>query len=206
MVVSGDPLPLPLTATETTGTGPRHPRKPARLYRTVVVGLVTISVALSGAWCAAGDLMVRGKVVGVADGDTITLLDVRRKQHRIRLYQIDAPEKSQDFGAAAKKSLSRLIYNREVSVAAVTVDRYDRTVGTVYLGGTDINLEQVKRGMAWVYRKYSKDPSYPAAEQQARARRIGLWARANAVPPWDFRREHHEPSGYDFRRWFKRLW
>lgn len=172
----------------------------------VVLYLALTGLALACPPCAGAELLLRGKVVGVADGDTITVLDARSNQHRIRLYQIDAPEKGQDFGAAAKKSLSRLIYKRDISVSSVTTDRYQRTVGTVYLAGTDINLEQVKRGMAWVYRQYAKDPRYLAAEQQARTRRIGLWARSNPVPPWEFRRERDGHDGYDVRRWFKRFW
>lgn len=148
---------------------------------------------------------LRGRVVAVLDGDTITVLDSDRRQHRVRLHQIDAPEKDQDFGAAAKKSLSQMIYRRDVAVATVTTDRYRREVGTVYLAGADINLEQIRRGMAWVYRRYSHDAGYLAAEQSARASRIGLWARAKPIPPWEFRHEQHGESGFSISRWLRRF-
>lgn len=143
-----------------------------------------------------------GRVVAVQDGDTLTVLDSGRRQHRIRLYQIDAPEKGQGYGAASKKSLSDLVYRRDVTVALVATDRYHREVGTVLLAGTDINLVQVKRGMAWVYRQYAKDPGYFAAERAARSARVGLWRDVKPVPPWEFRREEHE--GFDLWRWFRR--
>ncbi len=168
-------------------------------------------VVLSACWASAprhasAGSLLSGKVVAVHDGDTITVLDAGRRQHRIRLYQIDAPERGQDYGASSKRSLSQLVYGRQVSVDWVTTDRYQRKVGTIYLSGTDINLQQVRRGMAWVYRSYAHDPAYLSAEQSARARRIGLWARTNPVPPWEFRREHgnhHDSAG---RGWFKRFW
>ena len=168
--------------------------------------LQLLLAALSGPHNALAEDLLRGRVVAVIDGDTITVLDLYRRQHRIRLYQIDAPEKGQDYGAAAKRSLAELIFRREVAVQSVTTDRYQRMVGTVYLDGGDVNLEQVRRGMAWVYRKYARDSNYLAVEQNARSDRIGLWAKSKPVPPWEFRHEHdgHDDSG--MRRWFKRLW
>lgn len=143
-----------------------------------------------------------GRVVAVHDGDTLTVLDSGRRQHRIRLYQIDAPEKGQDFGSASKKSLSDLVYRRDVTVTLAATDRYHREVGTVLLAGSDINLVQVRRGMAWVYRQYAKDPDYFEAERAARSARVGLWRDMKPIPPWEFRREEHE--GFDLWRWFRR--
>ncbi len=93
--------------------------------------------------------VLKGKVVGVSDGDTITILDSAKDQHKIRLTGIDAPEKAQAFGQASKKSLSDLIFNKEVEVVWVKHDRYQRIIGKVVLNGEDICLEQVRRGMAW---------------------------------------------------------
>lgn len=130
---------------------------------------------------------ITGRVVGVADGDTLTVLDSNKGLSKIRLHQIDAPEKKQDFGQRSKQSLSDLVYGKQVRVEVFDTDRYQRKVGKVWVNGTDANLEQVKRGMAWVYEKYATDPIYFAAERTARERRIGLWNQPNPMPPWVFR-------------------
>jgi endonuclease YncB( thermonuclease family) len=135
-----------------------------------------------------------GRVVGVSDGDTITVLDQAKKQHKVRLGGIDAPEKGQAFGDRAKESLSRLVYDKSVTVDFHKVDRYGRSVGKVLVAGRDANLEQVRAGFAWWYREYAKEQSledrasYAAAEEDARASRRGLWRDAQPVPPWEFRR------------------
>lgn len=149
--------------------------------------------------------VIRGRVVAVLDGDTLTVLDGSRRQYRIRLHQIDAPEKSQDYGTRSKQSLAGLVFRREVAVEVVTTDRYHRIVGTVRCAGYDVNLEQVARGMAWVYRKYGQDPRYLDAEAAARRARVGLWAKSRPVPPWEFRKsERDDDNGYSPRHWFGR--
>jgi len=137
-----------------------------------------------------------GRVVAVLDGDTVTILDQSKAQHRVRLAQIDAPEighgknkPGQPFGNASKQSLSELVFGKDVRAECPESDRYGRLVCTIWVGSMDANLEQVKRGMAWVYRKYAKDPAYFRAEEEARAARRGLWADPNPVPPWEWRRQ-----------------
>jgi endonuclease YncB( thermonuclease family) len=130
---------------------------------------------------------ITGKVVGVADGDTITVLDSSKELTKIRLYGIDAPEKKQDFGQRSKQSLSDLVYGKKVSIEVADTDKYGRTVGKVWVNGKDANLEQVRRGMAWVYTEYASEPAYFAAERTAKTTRIGLWSQPNATPPWVFR-------------------
>ena len=100
-------------------------------------------------WIAHAEVLV-GRVVGVSDGDTITVLDDKKQRHVIRLMGIDAPEKAQAFGQKAKESLSDLIFGKDVSVTWFKRDRYGRTVGQVRIGDTDVCLEQIKRGMAWL--------------------------------------------------------
>lgn len=135
-----------------------------------------------------------GLVVGVTDGDTITVLDVTNKQYKIRLAGIDAPEKKQDFGNVSKKSLSDLVYNQQVSVDWGKLDRYERIVGKVFLRGTDINLQQIKQGMAWYYRKYQNELvlgdrlDYLHAEEDAMNNKVGLWQYKTPIAPWDFRK------------------
>ena len=136
---------------------------------------------------------LRGKVVSVSDGDTITVLDNNRVQHKIRLNGIDAPESSQEFGQASTRNLSSLIFGQEVVVTWQKIDRYGRLVGNVFLGGKDINLEQLKAGLAWYFRQYEREvPSnrratYAAAEAEARQARRELWSQPSPPPPWEFR-------------------
>lgn len=143
--------------------------------------------------CTAYAETVTGRVVGVADGDTITVLDADKVQHKIRLAGIDAPEKKQAFGNRSKESLSDLVYDKTVNVETEKRDRYGRQVGKVLVNGQDVNLVQVERGMAWFYRQYQREQSpndrrlYEAAEDAAKAGKRGLWRDAEPVPPWDFR-------------------
>ena len=154
------------------------------------VMLTCLLLSISGQSYA--DVLI-GQVVGVSDGDTITLLDANKTQHKIRLAGIDAPEKAQAYGQASKKSLSDLIFNKQVNVYWEKKDRYQRVLGKVTLGDQDICLEQVKRGMSWHYKQYQRDQTqedrmkYDLAEKEARANRIGLWSDESPVEPSTFR-------------------
>lgn len=128
-------------------------------------------------------------IVGVTDGDTLTALSADNQQVKCRLYGIDAPEKKQAFGQASKLSLSQLSFGRSAQIDIVSRDRYGRSVCKIAVGGVDVNKEQIARGMAWMYRKYAKDPGYSEAESRAQSRRIGIWRDEQPVPPWDFRRK-----------------
>jgi endonuclease YncB( thermonuclease family) len=159
-----------------------------------------------GWWVAALFLLVvvsaqaetfQGRVVGVADGDTITVLDADNTQHKVRLSGIDAPEKAQAYGQRSKQSLSGLVFGKSVVVETTKRDRYGREVGKVLADGLDVNLEQVNRGLAWHYKAYQREQppadrtTYSEAEQAAREARTGLWQDPEPVPPWEFR---HGPS------------
>ncbi|MGZ8255003.1 MAG: thermonuclease family protein [Burkholderiaceae bacterium] len=136
----------------------------------------------------------RGKVVGVADGDTLTMLDEQRQQHRIRLDGIDAPERSQPFGQRARQSLASMAHGREAVAECPKTDKYGRSVCRVVVDGVDVGLEQVRRGLAWHYVRYAREQSpearveYARAEQHARGERSGLWSYRDPTPPWDYRR------------------
>jgi endonuclease YncB( thermonuclease family) len=138
---------------------------------------------------------IKGKVVGVHDGDTCTVLDTNKKQYKIRFDGIDAPELKQPFGNAAKKHLSDLIFGREVMVVSNKTDKYGRTVGKVLLEGKDINYVQILFGYAWHYKKYQDEQipedrkNYADAEVKARNLKLGIWSQANILPPWDYRGE-----------------
>ncbi len=149
--------------------------------------------------CTANAETITGLVVGVSDGDTITVLDADKVQHKIRLAGIDAPEKKQAFGNRSKESLSDLVFDKTVNVETDKRDRYRREIGKVLVNGRDVNLVQVERGMAWFYRQYQREQSpndrrlYEAAEDAARADKRGLWRDADPMPPWEFRHNKIKP-------------
>ncbi|MBI5595256.1 MAG: thermonuclease family protein [Elusimicrobia bacterium] len=130
-----------------------------------------------------------GKVVSVKDGDTVEVVR-SGKAARIRLAEVDAPEKSQAYGQQAKKFLSDLVFGRQVQVWVTDTDRYGRLVARLTLpDGRDVNRELVKAGFAWWYKRYSKDASLGALQDEARAAKRGLWADPAPVEPWLFRRK-----------------
>ncbi len=130
------------------------------------------------------------RVIGVIDGDTIRVLVDEKQVVKIRLAEIDTPEKRQPYGQKAKQALSDLIFDKTITYQKVTIDRYGRTIGKIYLGDMYINAAMVANGSAWVYRRYSKDPNLLVLESQARKRQQGLWAlpESQRVPPWEWRR------------------
>lgn len=131
-----------------------------------------------------------GRVVAIADGDTFTFLTSGNRQIKVRLAEIDTPEKAQPFGTRAKQALSNLIFCQEVKVIEADVDRYGRLVGHVYIGKVHVNRKMVQDGMAWVYRQYMQDKTLLFDEQQARESGLGLWNLPphEQVPPWEWRR------------------
>lgn len=155
---------------------------------------VLITIALTVLAPAAHGDTLTGRVVGIADGDTLTVLDTANIQHKIRLAGIDSPEKGQPFGKVCKQSLSDLAYDRVVEVESSKLDRYGRVIGKVLVNGQDANLEQVRRGCGWHYKKYQNEQSvddrqtYNAVEELAKAGKVGLWADHDPVPPWDWRK------------------
>ena len=123
----------------------------------------------------------------VADGDTVTILSGGSAQHKIRLYGIDAPESHQAFGQKSRERLAHYVSGKDVAVKWKSEDKYGRILGTVWLGSTDINLQMLRDGFAWHYKRFDSNPVYAAAESEARAARRGLWADPNPIPPEQFR-------------------
>lgn len=153
---------------------------------------------------ASSNQPLEGWVTGIADGDTLTVLDAAHKSHKIRLLGIDAPERGQAFGEKSRQSLASLAFRQAVSVDWQGRDAYGRILGRVRVAAPDCrqsncpktldaNLEQVKRGLAWWNKKFADTQfpgdarAYEAAERQARAARAGLWSERNPVPPWRWR-------------------
>lgn len=131
-----------------------------------------------------------GKVVGISDGDTLTLLTAEKRQVKVRLAEIDTPEKAQPYGTRAQQHLSTLAFGKQAELQVQDTDRYGRTLARVFVNGQDVNREMVSQGAAWVYRAYNRDTSLLAVEAEAKAQKRGLWAlpEAERVAPWDWRK------------------
>jgi endonuclease YncB( thermonuclease family) len=138
---------------------------------------------------------IEGLVVGVADGDTITVLDQHMNTYKIRLQGIDAPEKKQAFGEKSKQSLNDLVNGKQVHIEYDKEDKYGRMVGKVTLGDLDVCLQQLLLGMAWHYKKYQNEQPatdravYSDTEMKSKSLRLGLWADETPMPPWAFRKK-----------------
>lgn len=161
--------------------------------------LLYLMVCLLFAGLSHAQSTIQGKVVGIADGDTITVLQ-NFKQYKIRLYGVDTPEKKQDFGQKAKKFTSDMAFNQQVKVVAYDTDRYGRTVGVVYVDHKCLNQELIKNGFAWVYKRYCKGPfcnDWLQLEHEARENKLGLWIDKNPTPPWDYRKGKSSTTTYN---------
>jgi micrococcal nuclease len=152
------------------------------------IGLFLILLGLE---LSAQQTIISGTVVKIIDGDTFDLLVEKSKLIRVRLADIDAPEKSQDFGLASKKTLNSLIVAKLVDVHFLKYDRNGRMIGSVYVDKLNINLKMVEMGMAWHYLKYSSNSNFAKAEQLARKQNIGIWSQPKAMPPWEYRKIKH---------------
>lgn len=164
--------------------------KPAYFFSTSIRATLLAFASSSLVALAQGEIV--GRVVSVADGDTLTILSEDLKQHKIRLAEIDAPEKSQPFGSNSRKSLADLCAGIQAHASVQTVDRYGRSVARVQCKAVDANAEQVRRGMAWVYDRYVVDRTLYRLQTEARDGRMGLWSDADPQPPWDFRQQKRE--------------
>jgi endonuclease YncB( thermonuclease family) len=144
-----------------------------------------------------------GRVIAVADGDTLTVLAADQQQHAIRLSGIDAPESDQPYGTVSGDHLERLVSGKPVVVQYAKLDRYGRLVGKVIVDSQDANLKQVQTGLAWHYKHYQSEQSlkdrqrYAKAESDARSDGIGLWAASNPIAPWEWRQDIWEASHAD---------
>jgi len=176
------------------------------LTRPLLLLLLLPQLALA----APAPQVLDARVIAVADGDTITVLDGNHVQHRIRMAGIDAPEKEQPFGERSKQNLSRALFGKDVRIEWAKTDRYGRVVGKIWVAPADspcnssscpktldAGLAQITVGLAWHYKQYQNEQSeedrerYAFAEQEARAKKAGLWSQPDPIPPWDWR---HGPA------------
>ena len=171
--------------------------RPAQRLSWFGLAIAIILASLAGTARPVYAQTLKGRVVGVTDGDTIKLLVGGRSEYKVRLGEIDAPESGQPFGQKSKRMLSDLVYNRTVTVRVTDVDRYGRSVGVIQTGNTNINAEMVKRGGAWAYRRYLSDQRYLIWERQAQQSRRGLWGlQADQImAPWDWRAARRNVTG-----------
>lgn len=161
-------------------------------YKVSLVGLIAL-LCLSSATFTLASTHYTGKCVGVTDGDSIFVM-IDGKQEEIRLEGIDCPEYGQAFCTRAKQFTSSLIFGKQLKVVEVTTDNYGRMIGRVYVGETDVSLELVRAGLAWHYKKYSKETLLSDAEVVARRNRTGLWSDHNPIPPWSYRHRGKQVS------------
>jgi endonuclease YncB( thermonuclease family) len=150
----------------------------------------TTLIAKAGGEARAQDAVsFRARVVAVTDGDTVTVLDEQNQQHRVRLAEIDAPERGQPWGNRSRQALSALVFGKTVSVQQSDTDRYGRVVARLFADGRDVNRTMVEQGHAWAYQEYLTDETLVTTETRARSSRVGLWSMSDqqTVAPWDWR-------------------
>jgi endonuclease YncB( thermonuclease family) len=129
------------------------------------------------------------RVVGVTDGDSVTVLRDRHEQVKIRLYGIDAPERGQPFGTKSRQHLAGLVFGKEVRIIPRDTDRYGRTVGQIEVAGRDVSTDMIRAGLAWWLDRYApKDDALRSAERSAREAKVGLWSDPAPVAPWEWRK------------------
>lgn len=136
---------------------------------------------------------ISGKVVGVTDGDTITVL-VNKESIKVRLEGIDAPESGQSYCTKSKQALSDMVFGKAVNVKKTGTDKYGRTLGFVIAGDVDTNAKMVEDGWAWHFKKYNDEERLAKLEDAARKAKRGLWADATPLAPWDYRARQKTPQ------------
>ena len=158
--------------------------------RSITAFAIIIGPVLAGpVYADPTNQIMHGQVVNIANGDTLTVV-IDYKQVRVRLAEIDAPESKQPFGNRSKKSLSDLCFWSDAELTLKGKDQYGRKLARVSCNGVDVNTEQVKRGLAWVFDKYAKDPMLYKLQDEARSAKRGLWSEKSPIPPWQWRKTH----------------
>jgi len=156
--------------------------------------IIIFALLILSTYNVLAQAMLTGKVIGVKDGDTVEVLDDHNKTTILRIAEVDCPEKKQPYGNAAKQFTSNEIYRKTVSYIITNKDRYGRSVAKVFYKNKYLSAELIKNGMGWQYKKYSRSKELALLEQNARARRVGLWVDQNALAPWDWRKARRGKS------------
>lgn len=142
----------------------------------------------------SADDSVEGKVTRIIDGDSILVTDAKSVEYEVQLEGIDAPELKQDFGKESTEGLTKLLKGKTVRLTWKSTDNFDRLLAQVYDGEKHINMEMIKSGMAWHFKRYNKDETLSKAETEAKEAKKGLWATESPVAPWDYRKENKAPD------------
>lgn len=168
-------------------------------YFSIVLALIFIGCQPQTPIKLDGKLLF-GTVINIIDGDTVTVRDANNEEHRIRLGEIDCPEKSQEYGREAAVETKDLLLDQQVKVfwkkkdsfswrTTKKEEKHGRIIGGIYLNGRFINRELVERGAAWHYKEFSTDDTIAEAEAYAKTNKYGLWANPNAISPWNYRKK-----------------
>ncbi len=165
------------------------------LKKIQVISTVLLCLMLSSCLAGSGSSnakILSGKVIRVADGDTVTIMSENKWSTKIRLHAIDAPEMQQAWGSHSRKALKALVYKKTVTVVVKDIDQYDRTVGVIKLDQKNINHEMVKEGHAWVYRRYNREKAMLEFEKSAKQAKKGIWSQAKSKiqAPWEWRQDN----------------
>lgn len=157
-----------------------------RSSRRLRVAVAALMLSMAGAALAE---TIEGRVIGITDGDTFTVLTPDLRQVKVRVAEIDAPERGQPYAARSRQRLADLLFDKDVAVRVQVVDRYGRPVGRPMVGDVDVTVEMIRTGAAWVYRSYSDDVELYELERTAQAEGRGLWAlpEFDRVSPWEYR-------------------
>jgi micrococcal nuclease len=161
-----------------------------RLFPALAVCLLLASIVTGQESTSTSEKVLEGKIKKVVDGDSIVVVDKDNKEHQVQLEGIDAPEAKQEYGSDATKALQKMISGKEVVVKWKSKDSFERILGHVYVGEQFVNLEMLRIGAAWHFKRYNKDPEFAKAEEKAKEVKLGLWTNAFPSPPWDYRKEN----------------
>ncbi|MEQ1828792.1 MAG: thermonuclease family protein [Pirellula sp.] len=156
---------------------------------TLSIGVLTMLVAP-----AIADESMEARVVKVFDGDAILVVGKDQTEHEVKLEGIDAPELKQEFGSESAEALTRMLQDKTVRLTWANKDKFERPLAQVYLADKHINLEMLKNGMAWHFKRYNKSEELAKAEAMAKAAKKGLWAKDAPVAPWTYRQDSKSPD------------
>ena len=163
-------------------------------YAMKTLSVVFSLSCLCGLSTALGDETVEGKVTRIIDGDSILVTDSKSVEYEVQLEGIDAPELKQEFGKESTEGLSKLLKDKMVRITWKSKDNFERLLAQVYDGDKHINMELIKTGMAWHFKRYNNDEELAKAETAAKAAKKGLWAKESPLAPWDYRKDNKAPD------------
>ena len=152
-----------------------------RLKKNLLSAILLIGIVINA------QVDITGKVVAITDGDTFKLLTQDSTLIRVRVANIDCPERKQPFSKRAKQFTSDAIFENQVELKIIKKDRYGRSIANVFYDDKDLSRELLKAGLAWHFVKYSDDETLQPLEDKAKKDKVGLWVDPKAIAPWEWR-------------------